>query len=129
MTALKQGESLVVVDNTDNKKRRCKVKAVDEDNQLIQIHYVGFNSRYDEWIDFTSDRIVEAEDDDDFDLDEDTKAALGQLAAIDEVTAKIIPCFSTDLDLTTKRINAFPVTTIHISHVCRVHENQHKNYG
>ena len=114
MTALKQGESLVVVDNTDNKKRRCKVKAVDEDNQLIQIHYVGFNSRYDEWIDFTSDRIVEADDDDDFDLDEDTKAALGQLAAIDEVTAKIIPCFSTDLDLTTKRINAFPVATIHI---------------
>ena len=114
MTALKQGESIIVLDNTDNKKRRCKVKAVDEDNQLLQIHYVGFNSRYDEWIDFTSDRIVESEDDDDFDLDEDTKAALGQLAAIDDVTAKIIPCFSTDLDLTTKKINAFPVATIHM---------------
>ena len=114
MTALKLGETLFVVDKIDGKTRKCKVKAVDDNNQLIQIHFVGFNSRYDEWIEITSDRIVENDDGDElYEPDDEIKVALGELAAIDEVTAKIIPCFSHDIEMTTRKLNVLPVSTIH----------------
>ena len=116
MNTWKVGDILVVVDSADNQKRKCKIKAIDNDNKRIQIHYIKFNDRYDEWIDFTSDRITgdEVNGEDVLQLDDEVKAALGELTGIDEVTAKVIPCYCPDQNLASneKKLNAFPVATI-----------------
>ena len=56
---------------------------------------------------------------DDLDASEpndDIKAAMGELAGIDEVTAKVIPYYSPgeSLAFNEKKLNAFPVATIHL---------------
>ena len=77
MSTWKLGDELFVTDKKDGIARKCKVKAIDEDNQRIQVHFVRFNKRFEEWIDFTSDRIVEEEEDKFFDSDDDeVRAAL-----------------------------------------------------
>ena len=81
-------DTLIVVDLADNKNRKCKVKEIDNDNSLLLIHFEGYNARYDEWIAFNSDRIVSdiEENTDKSEPDDDIKAALEELAMIDEVS-------------------------------------------
>ena len=102
-------DELFVADKKDAKARKCKVKAIDEDNQRIEVHFVGFNRHFDEWIDFNSDRIVDdpEEEEDEFHdssiiSDNDIKAALGELASIDVVIPKILPLYSSDYKQTVK---------------------------
>ena len=116
MSAWKQGDTVFVVDKSDGRTRKCNVKTIDEDNQRIEVHFVRSNKRFDEWIDFTSDRIVADDDEEDkfYDpVDDEVRAALGELASIDEVTAKIIPLYSSDYKQTVKKMNVIPVQTIH----------------
>ena len=113
-------DELFVADKKDAKARKCKVKAIDEDNQRIEVHFVGFNRRFDEWIDFNSDRIVDdpEEEEDEFHdssiiSDNDIKAALGELASIDVVIPKILPLYSSDYKQTVKKMNInIPLQTI-----------------
>ena len=120
MSTWKLKDELFVSDKKDGIARKCKVISVNEDNQRIEVHFVKFNKRFDEWIDFTSDRIVEDPDEEEHEFhesvlnpdDEEYKAALGKLASIDDVTAKIIPLYSPDYKLTVKKMNAFPLRTI-----------------
>ena len=46
------------MDSVDNLPRECKILQIDKNQQTFQFHYMGFNSKYDECIDFNSDRIV-----------------------------------------------------------------------
>ena len=117
MSAWNLGDELFVVDKKDGTARKCKVKAIDEDNQRIEVHFLRFNKRFDEWIDLPSDRIVEEEEDKFYDSvlhsdDDEVRAALGELASIDEVTAKIMPLYSSDYKLTVKKMNVIPLQTI-----------------
>ena len=61
MTSYVVNQQLKVVDASDNKARLCKVAAVDKEKQMIRVHYVNWNNRHDEWIDFCSERIVESD--------------------------------------------------------------------
>ena len=47
---------------------------------------------------------------------DDVKAAMGELAWIDEVTTKVIPYYSLgeSLAFNDKKLNAFPIATIHL---------------
>ena len=110
--AWKVGDKLFVVEN--GQKYKCKISAINDDEQKIQVHYVRFNNRYDEWIESTSDRIVCDGDEIGVELDEETRAALGELVAIDEVTAKIVPSFSPDLNLADneRKLYKFPLSLI-----------------
>ena len=117
MSTWKLGDELFVADKKDGIARKCKVKAIDEDNQRIEVHFVGFNKRFDDWIDFSSDRIVEEEEDKFYDSvlepdDDEVRAALGELASIDVVIAKIIPLYSSDYKLTVKKMNVISLQTI-----------------
>ena len=112
VAAWKLGDQLFVVDN--GQKYKCKVRAINDDEQKIQVHYVRFNNRFDEWIESTSDRIVYDGDEVSDEPDEETRVALGELAAIDEVTAKIVPSFSPGLNLedNAKKLYKLPLSTI-----------------
>ena len=53
------GQKITVIDSVDKTSREGKIVEVDSEKQMFQFHYKGFSNRYDEWINFDSDRIVE----------------------------------------------------------------------
>ena len=75
---------------------------------------MGYNKRYDEWINFTSEWIVENEEEEDefYDPVDEVRAALGELSSIDDVTAKVVPLYSSDYNQTVKKMNVLSVQMI-----------------
>ena len=55
-----KGQIVFVVDKADGKPYQCKILIVRED--LIKIHYHGWNSKYDEWLQQDSPRLVQQDD-------------------------------------------------------------------
>ena len=51
-----------VVDIADGQHRKCRVTEKDDATENIKVHYVGWNEKYDEWLNMDSKRIVSAED-------------------------------------------------------------------
>ena len=91
-------QDVVVLDNKDGKKYPAKIVNVDSEKEEVKIHYVDWHTRFDEVLPFNSNRIslpsaMAAQDRSEV-VDDDIKAALGKLAGIDEVTAKVVPNFS-----------------------------------
>ena len=54
------GESLYVLDKTDQKPYLCKIAEVNGNLDKIRVHFVNWNSSHDEWLDVLSERIVDA---------------------------------------------------------------------
>ena len=53
------GDNIYVLE--DGKPYKCKV--VGKRNDSIEVHFIRFKKRYDEWINLDSDRIVRSADD------------------------------------------------------------------
>ena len=50
----------IVVEDADARRRRARAKVIDEDSTQIKVHYIGFKSKYDEWLPKVSPRILQA---------------------------------------------------------------------
>ena len=110
------GQTIHVVDRIDTKKKICKVVDIDNDQQKIKIHYVKWNSSYDEWLEMSSSRIVSEDDVTDC-VDTEMKVALSELSGIDPTVDKIMNHYvpsRSDAQNEQCLYNNFPVSTINL---------------
>ena len=56
---LEKGKFVDVIDRRDNKPYQCKIVGIKDD--LIKIHYHGWNAKWDEWLQKDSPRLVEGD--------------------------------------------------------------------
>ena len=94
---------LSVLDKADGKKRQCKVVEVDLDKKRILIHYMRWNRKYDEYLEFDSEYIVKSGSDESSDEfvetfdeppDSEMKESFGRLlSSLDEEAKKVIAIY------------------------------------
>ena len=80
-----KGETLCVMEK--DKQYAVRIIGVDVEKQKFKIHFIGFNRRFDEWMDFDSDRVVQDIISDD-DVEEETSGGFSN-KSIDEAIVVI----------------------------------------